>query len=98
MFLNVNPDVFSVGFRRIDPPVQSSLEQEDLEGGNPTTDAGNEKHYRGEYCKQVPQDIDKKAKSDEQQPYDEKSGCEVSGGLRNGVGIEAKIHFSILDS
>ena len=95
MFLGVDLYVISVGFFRIDLSIQSSLHQEYLDGGNPTTDAGDDEHCREEYREQLPQDIDKKSESDEQHPNDEKSGCEVSGGLRNCVCVKAKTHFRI---
>ena len=100
MFFDVDLHVLSVGLCRIDPPVKSSLGQEDFDGGNSTADAGDAKHCREEYCKQVPQDIDEKAESDEQQPYDEESGREVSGGLRNRVCVEPKAHifFQVLST
>jgi len=84
MFFNVDLHVVSVWFALI-YLVQFSLEQENLKGRDATADAGDAEHHREEYCKQVPQHIDKKSESDEQQPYNEKSGCEVSGGLRNCV-------------
>ncbi len=80
--------------------VQFSLEQENLKGRDATADAGDAEHRREENCKQVPQDVDKKPESDEQQPYNEKSGCEVSGGLGNCVCVKAKTHifFQILST
>lgn len=95
MFLGVDLYVISVGFFRIDPLIQSSLHQEYLDGGNPTADAGDDERCREEHREQLPQDIDKKSKPDEQQTDDEKSGCEVSGGLRNCVCVKAKTHFRI---
>jgi hypothetical protein len=94
MFFDVDPDVFSVGLRRIDLPVHSSLGQEDLEGRDSTADAGDYEHGRGQQCKQVPQNEHEKSESDQQQSDDEKSGCEVSGGLRNCICVKAKTHIS----
>jgi hypothetical protein len=92
MFLDVDPDVFSVGLVGIGL-IQFPLEQEDLEGGNSTADAGDAEDSREEYREQFPQDVDKKSEPDQQQPYNEKSGCEVSGGLGDGVAVKPKTHF-----
>jgi hypothetical protein len=95
IFFDVDLDVISVGFFRIDPLSQMLLHQEYLDGGNPAADAGDNEHCRKEYREQLPQDIDKKSESDEQHSDDEKSGREVSGGLRNCVCVKAKTHFRI---
>ena len=87
-------DVFSVTLRVVGIDfIQSSLCPKDSDSGNPAAYPSNEEHYRGEYCKQISQDINQKSESDQQQPYDKKSGCEVSGCLGNDVRVETKTHI-----
>ena len=89
----MNLDVFSIVLRIAGINfVQFSLCPKDFHGGNPAADAGNEKYYGGEYREQIPQDIDQESKSDQQQPRDEKAGCEVSRRLGNRIRIKTKTH------
>lgn len=95
MFFDVDLDVLPVGFGGIDF-VYSSLCPEDSYRRDPTADAGDAEHCREEYCKQFPQNIDQKTKSNQQQTYDEKSCRKVSRCLRNCVRVKTKAHVSYL--
>jgi len=92
VLFDVDSDVLSVWLVGVGL-VYSSLHQEDFDGGNSATDAGDAEHCCKEHCKQIPQDIDEKSESDEHQTDDEYPGCEVSGGLRYRVAVEAETHL-----
>lgn len=94
MLFDVDSYVVSVRFALV-YLVQLSLEQEYLDGCNSTADTGDAEDGRKEYRKQVPQNEDEKAETDQQQSNDEKTGREVSGGLGYRICIKTKAHFRV---